>query len=359
MRFGVYVHLPWCRTRCHHCSFNLQVRQDPPQRAYTDALLRQWDTLAPLFGGPPNTLYLGGGTPSLHPPEQIAQLVRTIGAPHVEMEANPEDLHLAPAWARAGVTRLSVGAQSFDSRQVRFLNRAHDAESLAVRLAPLADLFDSWSVDLIFGMPEQTLDDLERDLEQLLATDPPHVSLYGLTVYPGTALDRAVKEGRVLLDDTVQADMLEHIVERLRKAGRSRYEVSNFALAAHRSSHNESIWRGDFYAGLGAGAHGWLPDGRRTVGVMDPDHFIATRLMKEEWPDRRQAAVDLIITMMRHVDGLPLSRLSALGFDLNRDALTLHQDRGRLHMGDSIALSGRGWMHADALLAAVVDALVG
>ena len=359
MRFGVYVHLPWCRTRCHYCSFNVQVRRDPPQRAYTDALLRQWETLAPLFPGPPSTLYLGGGTPSLHPPDQIARLVQGIGAPRVEMEANPEDLHLAPAWAQAGVTRLSVGVQSFDSRQVRFLNRAHDAESLAPRLAPLGDLFRSWSADLIFGMPGQTLGELERDLERLLATDPPHVSLYGLTVHPGTTLERAVTEGRFILDDELQADMLEHIVERLRQAGRPRYEVSNFAREGHRSPHNESTWRGDFYAGLGAGAHGWLPDGRRSVGVRDPDRFIDTGEMQVEWPDRRQAAVDLIITMMRHVDGLPLSRLADLGFDVNRKALEAHSGRGRLRMDDSIALSGRGWMHADALLAEVVGALVG
>ena len=357
MPYGVYVHLPWCRTRCHYCSFNVHVSSTHPQRAYTDALLARWEACRELLPGPPATLYFGGGTPSLHPPEELRRLIEAIGADFVELEANPEDLDLAPRWREAGVRRLSVGVQSFDARQIRFLNRLHRAAELGRRIRAFGPLFDSWSVDLIFGLPGQTLRDLEGDLSRLLDTDPPHVSLYGLTAHPGTAFARSVDRGRFRLDDEQQADMLEHIVGRLDQAGRHRYEVSNFARPGHRSPHNELVWRGHPYVGLGAGAHGWLPDGRRTVAPADPTQFIEGRAWEEEIPTPHQQAIDLIITMMRHVDGVPLERLRSLGFDLKLPSLRPHVERGGLRLGDSVSVAGPGWMHADGLVFAVVEAL--
>lgn len=357
MHYGVYVHLPWCRTRCHYCSFNIAIARSPPQRAYTDALLEQWARTRELFEGPPATLFFGGGTPSLHPPEELGRLIEAVGAGFVELEANPEDLDHAPEWRALGVNRLSIGVQSFDARQIRFLNRVHRAEQLAERVRQVTPLFDSWSADLIFGLPDQSLQDLEADLLRLLYTDPPHVSLYGLTAHPGTAFARSVERGRFQVDDDQQATMLDHIVSRLKDAGRPRYEVSNFARPGHRSPHNELVWRGHRYLGLGAGAHGWLPDGRRTVGVADPAHFIATGAWEVEQPRPRQQAIDLIITTMRHVDGLDLQRLTELGFGLDEARLRPHVERGRLRIEGCVALTDEGWMHADGLVSAVVDAL--
>jgi putative oxygen-independent coproporphyrinogen III oxidase len=356
MRYGVYVHLPWCRTRCHYCSFNVHVSSRPPHEAYTRALLRQWEQLRPE--GAPATLYFGGGTPSLHPPDQLEQIIQAIGAPRVEMEANPEDLAQAPEWARAGVTRLSVGAQTFDPARIRFLNRIHRAEALAERLSPLAGLFESWSADLIFGLPNQTLDELHIDLHRLLGTNPPHVALYGLTAHPGTGFARAIDRGLYRLDDEQQGEMLEHIVARLQEAGLPRYEVSNFARPGHRSLHNEGVWQGHPYIGLGAGAHGLLPDGRRTIGVADPASFIAEGGMSFELPDPRQRAMDHVISAMRHIDGVDPRALKELGFVVDPGPLKPHLDRGTLAVDPSIRLVGEGWMYGDRLIATVAMALL-
>lgn len=351
MRYGVYVHVPWCRSRCHYCSFNVHVRQDVPWGAYVDAVLRQWDVLRPASA--PATLYLGGGTPSLMPGPQLARLVQAVGADFTEMEANPEDLDAMSGWP---VDRLSVGAQTFQNAQMAFLNRRHP--DLPERLRAVRERFSTWSLDLIFGLPGQGLADLDRDLDALMAAEPPHVSLYGLTAHPGTAFHANVERGRFTLDDHQQADMFEHIAERLHASGRPRYEVSNFARPDHRSPHNQLVWRGHPYIGLGAGAHGLMPDGRRTIGQPDPEAFIAAPGFSHvEIPSPRQTAVDHLLGAMRHVDGVGVDALEKRGFTIDPRRLTAHLRHRTLTLGDRIALTGRGWLFADRLIADVATAL--
>lgn len=352
MRYGVYVHVPWCRSRCHYCSFNVHVRQDIPWGAYVDAVLRQWEDLRPDHA--PATLYLGGGTPSLMPPAHLERLVQAIGADFTEMEANPEDLQTLGDWP---IDRLSVGAQTFQAEQMAFLNRRHP--DLSQRLRAVRERFPTWSLDLIFGLPGQGRADLDRDLDALLEANPPHVSLYGLTAHPGTAFHTHVERGRFTLDDHQQADMFEHIAERLHASGRHRYEVSNFARPDHRSPHNELVWRGNPYLGLGPGAHGLMPDGRRTIGQPDPQAFIdRPGFSHVERPAPKQAAVDHLLGAMRHVDGVAIDALEKRGFTVNAHRLQGHVSHRTLAIGERIALTGRGWLFADRLIADVATALV-
>ena len=361
---GVYVHLPWCAHRCHYCSFNVVVQRDPPQAAYTQALLQQWAGIREHFPAP-STLYFGGGTPSLHPVEQIAALIEAIApSGEVTLEANPGSTSLdkLEQWRAAGVTRLSLGLQTFSERYTRFLHRQHSAEEALELLQAVSEAgFASWSADLIFALPGQTLDELDQDIAHILASGAPHVSLYGLTAHPGTHLGNAVDGGRVQLPpDEDWARAYAHILDRLQSDGLSRYEVSNFARPGQRGLHNEAYWRAQPYAGLGAGAHGCLPLGTRTLGVSDPAAFIAGPEHYESWetPDAEQRALDLLLSTLRHVDGVPLDRLQALGFSLDRRALLPHLERGTLRERPGrLQLAEAGWTLADGLTRACASAL--
>ncbi|MCB9762296.1 MAG: coproporphyrinogen III oxidase family protein [Alphaproteobacteria bacterium] len=363
--FGVYVHLPWCRSRCPYCSFNVRVDPEAPQAAYADAVLDQWAGLRGSFPDRPDTLFFGGGTPSLTPPPLLARLVAAI-APvgEVTLEANPEDLspENLDAWRAAGITRLSVGAQTFSPAHARLLKRAHSVRALPEALSRVIRAgFESWSADLIFAVPGQSLDDLRADLDALLSTDAPHASLYGLTTHPGTAYTQAVRSGRLQeAPPELWRDMYDLATATLEAAGLARYEVSNFARSGHRSRHNEHYWRARPYAGLGAGAHGWLPDGRRTVGHADPAAFIESprSWASIELPAPREAAIDLLLGALRHVDGVPLGRLRALGFDLAPGPVNALIRGGALaRVDDHLRLQGPGWPVSDAALLRLVDAL--
>lgn len=348
--YGVYVHLPWCARRCHYCSFNVHVDEERPERAYTNALLEQWEGLRAQFEGAPETLAFGGGTPSLHEPALLAELVDAIAPTgEVSIEANPESMN-AQAWLDLGVTRVSLGVQTFDGRYIRFLNR-HSADQARRAIAAITP-FESWSIDLIFGLPGQTIDDLDHELDALLEHDPPHASLYGLTVHPDTAYARTVAAGRhrPVSDDSF-AELYERAAERLVSAGLERYEVSNFARPGHRSQHNLHYWRDRHYAGLGAGAHGFLPDGSRTIGKPDPAVFIAAPLdMDVERPSPEQAALDRLLSGIRHTDGV-----DAAPFD--PETLEELERAGLVAVDPNVRLIGRGWSVADSVTKRLAFAL--
>lgn len=319
--WGVYVHLPWCRRRCPYCAFVLDTRPERPHAAYTEALLREWALRRGAYEGlgAPASACFGGGTPSLTPAGELARLVEAFGVVaggEVSMEANPGDLGgdaagTMAAWRDAGVTRLSLGVQSLDERVARRLGRAHEARD-ARRLVEAAQRggFRSVSFDLIFGVPGQTLADLDHELGEALALAPDHVSLYGLTIEPDTAFGR---RGVPAADEDLWRAMYERAVERLALAGLDRYEVSNFARAGHRSRHNEHYWRARPYVGLGVGAHGWQPDGVRTANGPDVDAYLAAADPRgpSERPGPEDLAAELIGSTLRHVDGVDRALLRA------------------------------------------------
>ena len=274
---NVYVHAPFCARRCRYCDFAVEVDRRPDGAAWLAAIRAELDwaegpaeiPLAPSL----ETLYVGGGTPSVLDPRLVAQLAAVVGrgrtrAPGFEwtVEANPEsfDGRVARRWAEGGVNRVSFGVQSFDRGALRWMGRLHapaDAGK-SVRAARAAGVHNL-SVDLIFGLPGTVPRDWRADLERALGLEVPHVSLYGLTVEKGTPLARAVGEGRVApCGDERYRDEYLLAAETLALAGYDHYEVSNFALPGFESRHNAACWRGAPYLGLGNGAHSHH-DGRR------------------------------------------------------------------------------------------------
>src|SRR5881409_453496 len=279
----LYLHVPFCVRRCSYCDFSIAVRKRIPAQEYVEAVLQEVTLRGLTDPGPEpgeteahglETLYLGGGTPSLLPPDLLAALLTSLrdafgatssrDAVEVTLEANPEDVtpEHASVWRRAGVNRLSLGAQSFDDAVLAWMHRSHDAARIgaAVRTLRAAGI-DNISLDLIFALPPELNRDWSRDLNEALALAPPHLSLYGLTVEERTPLARWISRGTSSApdDDRYAAEyLLAH--ERLRNAGYHFYEVSNAARDGHRSRHNSAYWSGRPYSGLGPAAHSY--DGR-------------------------------------------------------------------------------------------------
>jgi oxygen-independent coproporphyrinogen III oxidase len=270
----LYLHVPFCTRRCSYCDFAVEAVRTPPTDAWLDAITRELEmTVAERGWEAPlrlSTFYVGGGTPSLlggaalaRVRERLAPLAVLEARAEWSCEANPESFtsEVAEAWREAGVSRLSLGVQSFHDAALRWMGRLHGPEGpgRAVAAARSAG-FDDLSLDLIFGLPAHLGRDWRDDLDRALELEPQHVSLYGLTAEAGAPLGRWVREGRErLADEESYADeyLLAH--ELLTAAGFEHYEVSNFALPGRRSRHNLAYWSGAPYAALGPGAHGFDP----------------------------------------------------------------------------------------------------
>ncbi|MCC6381589.1 MAG: radical SAM family heme chaperone HemW [Dehalococcoidia bacterium] len=283
---AVYVHIPFCTVKCGYCDFNAYAGLDALKPAYGEALLREVDAWAPTLAGRTITsIAFGGGTPSEVPPAQIAAVVEALAAraslvpdAEVSLEVNPgtSSLDALRRLRAAGVNRLSIGAQSFNPTELRFLDRIHSPEATATcaRLARRAG-FDSLNLDLIYGLPGQGEADWERSLACALALAPDHLSAYSLSVEEGTALAARVARGRVAAPDPDAAvAMYDRARLLLTAAGFEHYEISNWARPRHRSRHNLVYWTDGEYLGLGAGAHGYL-QGRRYENVAQPRKYIA------------------------------------------------------------------------------------
>lgn len=355
-RWGVYVHVPWCRVRCPYCAFDIVPREQPRDRAFLDGVFTDLDRWLPAYDGSPLTLYLGGGTPSLLQPHTIGELIDRVGAAHVSLEANPEDLDRdrLDELMSVGVHRISLGVQSLQTRTQRLLGRGHQDARAALELLASSALA-SWSADLIFGVPGQTLQELDADLDALLAFRPPHVSLYDLTLEPGTGLTRLHQRRPLALpDEDLWAALQDRIVERLTAAGLERYEVSNFARPGHRSTHNELYWQLAPYLGAGPGAHGLAPDGRRWVNA-SWEAWIAGEPAQVEHPDPEQAARDALVAGLRGIDGLAPSSLGA--FVVEPAVLARLRAADLLRPGPRLRLTRRGFDVCDAVTRTMSDAL--
>lgn len=273
---SIYVHAPFCARRCVYCDFAVHVDARPDPAFWVEALRGEWEAVRAEGLFPVDrldTLYVGGGTPSLLGVEGMQGVARVFAdverAPDLEwtVEANPESFDgvVAEGWRRLGVDRLSFGVQTFSPAALRWMGRLHGPEgpAAALRAARTAG-FDNVSVDLIFALPTRVERDWSADLARALALEPDHVSLYGLGVEARTPLGRAVAEGREdPVDETRYREEFLEASERLREAGFEHYEVSNFARPGRRSRHNQVYWDGRPYLGLGNGAHSHQPPLRR------------------------------------------------------------------------------------------------
>ena len=263
----LYIHIPFCARRCSYCDFAIAVRRDVPARDFVDAVARELE-IRDLRGATLDTLYFGGGTPSKLGGAGIARLVEVVRArfpiaqgAEVTIEANPEDISsgAAVSWRDAGVNRVSLGAQSFDPAVLQWMHRTHTAAETRDAVQMLRDNgIENISTDLIFALPESLSRDWDRDIEETLALEPQHVSVYGLTVERATPLGRWTARGDVQeAPEERWATEFMHAHERLSAAGFVHYEVSNYARDGRRAKHNSAYWRDRPYIGLGPSAHGY------------------------------------------------------------------------------------------------------
>ncbi len=271
---SLYVHLPWCIRKCPYCDFNsheMASGQLPEQR-YLDALRADLESALPLvWGRSVHSIFIGGGTPSLFSPQSIDRLLADVRARlplepgcEITLEANPGTFEKERfrSFRAAGVTRLSVGVQSFDDAALRALGRVHDRAQAIAALEEAAQAFDTFNLDLMYALPGQTMTALEQDVELALGFAPPHLSIYHLTIEPNTYFAKFPPK---LPDEDQAWAMLDRLVERTGAAGLQRYEVSAFARPGHECAHNRNYWRFGDYLGIGAGAHSKLSFAHRIV----------------------------------------------------------------------------------------------
>ncbi len=271
---SLYVHLPWCIRKCPYCDFNSHEMRaaDMPEQRYIDALVADLEAALPLvWGRTVHSIFLGGGTPSLFSPQAIDRLLADIRARlklsadcEITLEANPGTFEKDRfrAFRSAGVTRLSVGVQSFNDEHLKAIGRVHDRAQAMAALEEAARSFDTFNLDLMYALPGQTQAQLRQDVDQALAFAPPHLSIYHLTIEPNTWF--AKYPPQVPEDDEAYA-MLDIITERTGLAGLQRYEVSAYARSGHHCRHNLNYWQFGDYLGIGAGAHSKLSFAHRIV----------------------------------------------------------------------------------------------
>ena len=289
---GLYIHIPFCKAKCAYCDFYSLAHSEEKMDAYTAALLRHLEEVAPRAAGMQvDTVYFGGGTPSYLGAARLIRILQTVQRRYdvtrdaeITLEANPDsagDWRALRRLRRAGFNRLSLGVQSTDDELLRRIGRVHTCEQVqqavtAARKAKLTNL----SLDLIYGLPGQTMEDWQRTLADAVALGPEHLSCYGLKLEEGTPLWQQ-RQALTLPDDDAQADMYLYTVAALSEAGYGQYETSNFARAGRESRHNLKYWRMQEYAGFGPGAHSDF-GGVRYGYVRDLDAYIAGRLVLAE-----------------------------------------------------------------------------
>ncbi|MBA2572880.1 MAG: radical SAM family heme chaperone HemW [Gemmatimonadetes bacterium] len=363
---SLYVHVPFCARRCFYCDFAVHAARQPPTGAWLEAVGQELELLAIERGWRApvelQTLYVGGGTPSLLGSGAMQRLLAQLSShaglsPGAEWtgEANPESFsaELAMDWRAAGVNRISLGVQTFSVPALRWMGRLHGPEGSArAVLAARAARFDNLSLDLIFGLPERLERDWAGDLRHALELEPEHISLYGLTAEAGAPLGRRVTEGReALADDDRYADeyLLAH--EQLVAAGYEHYEVSSFARPGFRSRHNGVYWTGNPYAALGPGAHTLYPPVRRW-NLRDWDAYRRALqqgklpVEDEEVVDQDAAALERVWLALRTVGGISLTPAAPEQLHL---VANWAQRGWAVVRGASVQLTPEGWLLLDRL----------
>ncbi|MBI5278604.1 MAG: oxygen-independent coproporphyrinogen III oxidase-like protein [Burkholderiales bacterium] len=320
---SVYVHLPWCLKKCPYCDFNShEMRPDQmPEQRYLDAVRADLDAALPLvWGRPVHSIFIGGGTPSLFSPQGIASLVSDLRArlklvadAEITLEANPGTFEKDRfrAYRDAGITRLSIGVQSFNDQHLKALGRVHDSAQAIAAAEEAAQCFDTFNLDLMYALPGQSLPQLEQDVAQALALMPPHLSIYHLTIEPNTMFAKFPPQ--VPPEDTAYA-MLDRITEMTQPAGLERYEVSAFARPQHRCWHNLNYWEFGDYLGIGAGAHSKLSFPHRVVRQVrnrDPRLYMDNALAgdavaQDEEVGRADLPFEFMLNALRLKDGFAL-----------------------------------------------------
>jgi putative oxygen-independent coproporphyrinogen III oxidase len=332
---AIYIHWPFCRSKCPYCDFNSHVRERIDESAWTRALIADLDRQAALAAEREvASIFFGGGTPSLMPAETVAALIDRVKAhwplaPDLEitLEANPNSAEAQrfSAFANAGVNRLSLGVQALDPAALKFLGRAHGADEARAAIALARAHFPRYSFDLIYTRPGQSPESWQAELDEALALAGTHLSLYQLTIEPGTQFaTRAARGDIVMPDDDLAAQFFEATQARLAAAGLPAYEISNHARPGAECRHNLVYWRYEDYLGIGPGAHGrvTIPGGGRvaTQHRRAPEAWLGGPVLETTPIPPETALEEMLMMGLRLVEGVPRARIEAMA---GRDAETL------------------------------------
>lgn len=380
MPVGVYLHIPFCRSRCSYCDFATDVyRSNDAVDRYVNALcaeirggaahLGEHDGIrSDAAGRIIDTVYFGGGTPSLLEPEQVENILTSIfsvfsvaSGAEITMEMNPATVTLESlaAYRELGVNRASFGVQTFDDRALKLLARGHDANDARETFRMLRDAgFDNINFDLIAGLPSQTLEDWEKNLDEAISMSPEHLSLYLLEIHGGTPLAEQVRSGRQPLpDEDLAAAMYEMMLDKLAAAGYEQYEISNFSKAGFASRHNSKYWTMEPVFGFGVSAHSF--DGtERYSNDRDTSRYV-TSIEKAGSAEIERIGVDLasetVFLGLRLTDGIDLASYRVrFGTDLADRCADL-EDKGLVHISDGrLRLTRKGMLFSNEVFAEFV-----
>ena len=365
---GIYLHIPFCKQACSYCDFYFVTRTSEREHfvkrmiedieSYRDSRFTR-ETV--------ETIYFGGGTPSLLEPAQLEQIMEVlydvfdIDAREITLEMNPDDVS-APFLAdlkSLGISRASMGVQSFEPELLEFMHRAHSSEEALGCLELLkASDFNSFTVDLIYGNPGQSVEQLERDVNKLLAFDPPHISAYSLTIEPKTRLGKQVELGRIAPpEDDKVAKHLDVVNQLFSNHGIERYEVSNYSIPGKEAIHNSNYWEHENYLGLGPGAHSFWWDDK--AERWENEQNMRKYLRDEDHPEREelsltQLAEERLMMGLRTKKGVGVTELSEhYDYELSsrqQEYLKNREQEGKVQVDEQITLTDDGIKIADAII---------
>ena len=334
--FSLYVHIPYCVSKCPYCDFNSHVVAKIPEQGYTGTLVKEMEFYArsdDWRGRSLKSIFFGGGTPSTFSPRSVGKILEKSESLfsfeseiEITLEANPGTVDSAhfSGYRSCGVNRISIGAQSFQPHLLKFLGRVHSEDETreALRVVQQAG-FDNFSMDIIYACPSQSLSDLSRDLNEALSFHPPHLSAYNLTFEEGTPFHREYQAGNIRsLPEEIEISMAELIEETLSRAGLERYEISNYARAGFHSRHNVNYWQGGDYLGIGAGAHSYKQIqnssafGRRWQNEKNPGRYMemvqkdGSAVVGREQSDLAKTAAEFMFLGLRMIRGISVEEFT-------------------------------------------------
>lgn len=363
---GIYIHIPFCRQACHYCDFHFSTNLTKQQQM-VDAICKEIDRRSDYLSEPINTIYFGGGTPSLLKISEVEAILDKLhhqfsisSNPEITFEANPEDLDIqyCKELRSAGVNRLSIGFQTFENNGLEWMNRAHDAQKAEQSFEHAREAgFENISIDLIYALPKAKEDRWHFDLKKALTIDPEHISLYGLTIEERTVFGKRKKDGQLIeLPEEKAAEQYLFAIEHLTSFGYQLYEVSNFAKSGYESKHNTAYWSGVEYLGIGPGAHSFNGHSRQFNIRNNPKYLksmeVGDQFYEIETLTEIQKLNEHILTSLRKANGLSLATASTkFGVDVlkdHREVLTTYKDHALLVItNDSIRLTAKGFLVAD------------
>jgi oxygen-independent coproporphyrinogen-3 oxidase len=380
---GVYIHIPFCRSRCSYCDFATGMYQTALAKRYVDAVVKEITTWQEVKDSAPvDTIYFGGGTPSLLSPPQLDSLLQAVRGrfdvqrnAEVTLEINPGDGGTSPAarlenlseLRRVGINRASFGAQTFNDDQLRHLGRTHTAADIARTFNELRETgFENVNFDLIAGLPGQTIDSWSSNLDQALALRPEHLSLYLLDVHEGTPLADQIQRGqRPKPDDDLAAEMYQLMIERVVASGYEHYEISNFCRPGHEARHNTKYWTAMPYYGFGCSAHSYDGEFLRWANERDAARYMEiigrgdSAVVERTRLSEIEVRAESVFLGMRMMRGMNVANYQArFGSDpreVYRDELARFREAGLIEFdGELLRLTRHGALMSNEVFAAFV-----